>query len=126
MIDAVAMRELNGSLAYHGGLAAEGAVERYYARAGHQIAARRWRGSGGEIDLIARDSGGLVFVEVKKSRSFAQAAERVTARQIARIYASASEFLADEPGGQDSALRFDVALVDQAGRIEIIQNAFGH
>lgn len=119
-------RVLTGARSYYSGLAAESAVEHHYARAGHVIAARRWRGSGGEIDLIARDAGGLVFVEVKKSRSFARAAERVTARQMARIYASASEFLADEPGGQDSAMRFDVALVDQAGRIEIIENAFGH
>lgn len=123
---ALAERVLTGTRAYYSGLAAETAVEHHYTQAGHAIAARRWRGSGGEIDLIARDAGGLVFVEVKKSRSFARAAERVTARQMARIYASASEFLADEPDGQDSAMRFDVALVDQAGRIEIIQNAFGH
>jgi putative endonuclease len=125
-MDGAVARASRGAMAYHGGLAAEGAVERHYARAGHAITARRWRGSGGEIDLIARDAAGLVFVEVKKSRTFARAAERVTARQMARIYASASEFLAGEPDGQDSALRFDVALVDQAGRIEIIENAFGH
>jgi putative endonuclease len=118
--------EMGGSMGYHSGLAAECAVERHYLHAGHVIAARRWRGGGGEIDLIARDAEGLVFIEVKKSRSFARAAERLSQRQMARIYASASEFLADEPDGQNSAARFDVALVDQTGRIEIIENAFGH
>lgn len=117
---------MGNAMGYYSGLAAEGVVERHYQRTGHVIAARRWRGSGGEIDLIARDDDGLVFIEVKKSRSFARAAERLTGRQMARIHASASEFLAGEPEGQNSAARFDVALVDQAGRLEIIENAFGH
>ncbi len=43
---------------------------------------------------------------------------------MARIYASASVFLAGEPAGQDTPSRFDVALVDGQGRIEIIENAF--
>ena len=43
---------------------------------------------------------------------------------MARICASASVFLGQEPAGQDTAARFDVALVDEAGRIEIIENAF--
>lgn len=117
---------MSGAMGYHGGLAAEGAVERHYLQSGHAIAARRWRGSGGEIDLVARGDHGLVFIEVKKSRTFARAAERLTDRQMARIHASASEFLAGEPGGQDSFARFDVALVDRVGQVEIIENAFGH
>lgn len=117
---------MTGATGYYGGLAAEVAVERHYQRSGHVIAARRWRGSGGEIDLIARSDEGLVFIEVKKSRTFARAAERLTGRQMARIYASASEFLSGESDGQDSFARFDVALVNQVGQIEIIANAFGH
>lgn len=117
---------MSGAMAYHSGFAAEGAVELLYRRSGHSIAARRWRGSTGEIDLIARGADGLVFIEVKKSGSFARAAASLSHRQMARIQASASEYLADEPSGQDSAARFDVALVDQVGRIEILENAFGH
>ena len=41
-----------------------------------------------------------------------------------RIWSAASEFLAGEPAGQDTPARFDVALVDGQGRIEIIENAF--
>lgn len=115
---------MSGSVAYHSGLVAEGAVAARYLAAGRSIAAQRWRGSGGEIDLIARDGAGLIFIEVKKSRSFAQAAARVSRRQMERIYASASEFLAGEPRGQDTDVRFDVALVDQTGQIEILENAF--
>jgi putative endonuclease len=115
---------MNGSVAYHSGLVAEGAVAARYVAAGRTIAAQRWRGRSGEIDLIARDGTGLIFIEVKKSRSFEQAATRVSRRQMERIYASASEFLAGEPAGQDTDVRFDVALVDGSGRIEILENAF--
>jgi len=117
---------MTGLVSYHAGLAAEGSVERHYASAGHEIARRRWRGSGGEIDLITRDGDGLIFIEVKKSKSFARAAERVSRRQMRRIYASASEFLAGEPNGQDTEVRFDVALVNAVGQIQVIENAFGN
>jgi len=116
---------MSGAVSYHAGLAAEGVVETHYARAGHAIAGRRWRGSGGEIDLIARNGDGLIFIEVKKSRDFARAAERVSRRQMQRIYATASEYLAGEPGGQDTDVRFDVALMDASGEIQVIENAFG-
>ena len=49
------MRKARGVTSYHAGVAAEEAVARQYERAGLHIAARRWRGKGGEIDLIARD-----------------------------------------------------------------------
>lgn len=116
---------MNGSVAYHAGFVAEGAVAARYVADGRTIVARRWRGTGGEIDLIARDGAGVIFIEVKKSRSFARAAERVSLRQMERIYASASEFLSGEPGGQNTDVRFDVALVDDVGRIKIVENAFG-
>ena len=80
----------------------------------------------GEIDLILRDGAALIFVEVKQSRSFARAAESLSARQMQRIYRSAEEFLAGEPAGSLTEVRFDVALVDGQGATEIIENAFGH
>lgn len=115
---------MTGAVSHHAGLAAEAAVAQMYERCGRPIAARRWRTGAGEIDLIARDGAEVIFIEVKKSRSHAEAALHLTRRQMARIHASASEFLAQEPAGQDTASRFDVALVDAAGRIEIIENAF--
>ena len=35
-----------------------------------------------------------------------------------------SEFIGGEPAGQLTPVRFDLALVDGAGRIEILENAF--
>lgn len=122
--DASSARARKGRRAYHAGCAAEDQVARLYDRAGRPICARRWRGMGGEIDLIARDGSEVIFIEVKQSRTHAEAAEHLTQRQIARICASASEFLAGEPLGQNTDVRFDVALVDAAGQIEILENAF--
>ncbi|SIS68199.1 YraN family protein [Phaeovulum vinaykumarii] len=108
------------------GMAAEAQVAALYERAGNRVAARRWRGPSGEIDLILRDGAtGLIFVEVKKSRSHAEAAQRVSARQRARIGRAACEFVAREDGGRfDRTMRFDVALVDALGCIEIRKDAF--
>jgi putative endonuclease len=109
---------------YHSGVAAEDIVARDYNRRGAVIANRRWRGQGGEVDLIVREGACVVFVEVKKSRSFARAAERLTRQQMDRIYASASEFIGGEPAGQLTEVRFDLALVDGTGALRIIENAF--
>lgn len=115
---------MTGSVSYHAGLAAEESVARDYAARGVKIARQRWRGKGGEIDLIGREGESLIFVEVKKSKSFARAAERVTRRQMERIFSAAEEFCAGEPKGALTEMRFDVALVNAMGQIRILENAF--
>ena len=114
-----------GQRAYLAGVAAEDLVARHYEQRGYILAEQRWRGAGGEIDLIFRQGDALVFVEVKHSKTQAHAALRITQKQIERIYASAGQYLDNEPAGQLTKCRFDAALVDGAGRIEIIENAFG-
>ncbi len=121
----MAQRSVRGSVSYHAGQSAELCVAAEYARRGYSIAGRRWRGAGGEIDLIARNADGLVFIEVKKSRSFDRAAARISRRQMDRICASAAQFLEQEPAGQLTNTRFDAALVDDTGTVQIIENAFG-
>ena len=116
---------MTGSVSYHAGLTAEEIVERHYSRGGMPVVDRRWRGQGGEIDLVARDGAGLIFIEVKKSSSRSRAAERVTRRQMDRICAAAMEYLGATPDGQATDVRFDVALVDAHGAVEIVENAFG-
>jgi len=114
------------ALNHHAGMAAESAVAARYLRAGFSVVARRWRGMAGEIDLICRRGTGLVFVEVKKSRSFALALERITPRQVARIFAAAAEFADGEPSGQNTEMRFDVAMVNSVGEIGVLENALGY
>lgn len=107
-----------------GRLAEDRVAERYGAR-GYEILARRWRGRAGEIDLICRIKDCVVFVEVKSSRSHAQAGERLSRRQMDRICLAACEFCGARSAGLLSEMRFDAALVDRFGRIDVVENAFG-
>ena len=115
---------MSGAVSYHAGRAAEEIVAHLYEAQGRQVAARRWRSEAGEIDLIARDGAEVIFVEVKQSRSHAEAAQKLSARQMGRIATAAALFLAEEPAGQLTPARFDVALVDGQGRVELLENAF--
>lgn len=115
-----------GRCAYLSGLSAERSVAREYDHRGADLLATRWRGQAGEIDLIFLHRGVYVFCEVKKARSFDAAAERLRPAQALRIHTAASEYLGQTPDGQLSDVRFDLALVDDAGRIEIREGAFSH
>ncbi len=116
---------MSGRVSYLAGMAAEDAVARNYARRGLPVVDRRWRGRGGEIDLVVQDRDGFVFVEVKKSATHARAAEHLTPAQTRRIYQTGSEYISRAPLGQDTPVRFDVALMDASGQIKIIENAIG-
>ncbi|MBZ4022737.1 hypothetical protein CKO11_09730 [Rhodobacter sp. TJ_12] len=117
-------RRLRGKMAHHAGAAAEDQVALRYERAGFAVLARRWRGQyGGEIDLIAHHGKVLVFVEVKHSATHGRAAEHLLPRQLQRIALSAEEFAAQRPDLAVTEMRFDLALVDRGGVIEIVENA---
>lgn len=115
---------MTGQTGYHAGRVAEDIVARDYTDRAHVFAAKRWRGAGGEIDLIMRNGPQVIFVEVKKSASFARAATRLGRRQMDRLVAAGSEFLAGEPMGQLTDVRFDLALVNGTGQVHVIENAF--
>ncbi len=108
---------------YHAGLEAERAVARAYLRKGYRFGAHRFRGSAGEIDLIMQENDRTIFIEVKKSKTHAQAAEALSDAQIGRIQCAALEYIGQTEGRLDGDMRFDVALVDAAGRVEILENA---
>ncbi|MBM2575359.1 YraN family protein [Jannaschia sp. Os4] len=116
-------RRARGSRSWHAGRSAEAQVARHLERRGWAPLAARWRGAGGEIDLVLRDGGTTVFVEVKAGPDHASAAARVSPRQVARLMDAAGEFMGTLPDGLLSDVRFDVALVDGQGRIEVIENA---
>ncbi|WP_147107100.1 YraN family protein [Tateyamaria sp. syn59] len=117
-------RIARGRMAYHAGLAAEEIVARAYRAAGYTLVAERWRGRRGEIDLVFSTALGIVMVEVKASKTLAGAADHLTPAQIARLYRTADEYLGTLPNGSLTDVRFDVALVDQSGRLNILENAF--
>jgi putative endonuclease len=111
------------------GDAGEDAVAAWYEASGYEIVARNWRVREGELDVIARGRGVIVFCEVKTRRSDAYGvpAEAVTARKQARIRGLASQWLARSKARAD-VVRFDVASVRPDGRgtwiVEVIDGAF--
>lgn len=118
---AVALRGQRNHLA---GASAEASAERVYRAAGYRVLDRRWRGRGGEIDLVLQDAAGsFVFVEVKAAATFDTAIRRITLRQVQRIHAAAAEYLGQYADGALSDTRFDAALVDGTGQVQIMEGA---
>ncbi len=118
-------RAKRSAVSYRAGLAAEGIAERYYHALGFETRNQRWRGAGGEIDLIMQRGPLTVFIEVKKAKCFATAAARISPLQMSRIAQSAEAYSGCLPNGSLSEMRIDVALVDATGQIEVVENAFG-
>ena len=112
-----------GTTNHLAGLAAEHSVISEYAGRAHRVLAHRWRGDAGEIDLIFADGDGLIFTEVKKSRSHDAALRNLGKWQQKRIYEAATEYLADTGRSLATQMRFDVALVDGQGHIQVMENA---
>lgn len=84
----------------------------------HRILARRWRGSVGEIDLVARRGRRIIFVEVKfRHRSDAGsgagsgAGGIPTAQQRQRIARAAQQFCRQRRISPAFELRFDLIQI---------------
>jgi putative endonuclease len=97
-------------------------------RRGYAIVARRYRCRGGELDIIARRAGTLVFVEVKarEGREFGAAAEAVTPVKQRRMAHLARDYVMRHHLAECSC-RFDVVSIHfDMGRpvIEVFENAF--
>lgn len=92
--------------------------------AGWVIKARRHRTAAGEIDLIAERAGLLAFVEVKARPTLAGAAWSLGLKQRARLLAAAEIVIAEHPDWGPAGIRFDVLLVDAAGSVRRIEDAF--
>jgi len=83
---------------------------------GYAILATRHRTRFGEIDIVARHAGVLVFVEVKARRSSRRgsAIEAISPAKRRRVAAMALDYLA-WTGNLDAPCRFDVVAIDRAG-----------
>lgn len=82
------------------GLIGEEIAAAHLRTLGYEIVARNVRTRYGELDIVARDGGCLVFVEVKTRRSAALGApeEAVDARKLAQVATLAESYLATLSG----------------------------
>lgn len=67
---------------------------------------KRSKGAG-EIDLIMRKGNTIVFVEVKKRKTFDEAADALSVKQRMRIVKGSQAFLRDYPEYKDCYIRYD-------------------
>jgi putative endonuclease len=112
----------------------EDVAARHLTDAGLTILDRNWRCRAGELDIIALDSGVLVFCEVKtrSSTQFGDPAEAVIGAKAARIRRLAMAWLAAqrESGHGEfwPEMRFDVVSVlrqrQGAAAVEHLRGAF--
>ena len=97
-------------------------------RRGYAILARRYRTRHGEIDIVARDAGVLVFVEVKarSHQRFGGPLAAVTRLKQRKLTRMALDYLARSRTA-GVPCRFDVVAVDvgqRQPRVEVVTNAF--
>lgn len=81
---------------------------------GYTILARQWRTPGGELDVVARDKEGYVFIEVKTRFGVNRGdpAEAVDRRKLGFLHRAAEQWLARHAGTLDTAWRVDVVAVE--------------
>jgi putative endonuclease len=122
------------------GASGEDAAARWYVAAGHEILARNWRCTVGEIDLVTRAPDGTIVVCEVKTRSsdaFGSPFEAVTVAKQRRLRRLAARWLAQPgpdtgPGSPRTGgmvdVRFDVAAVRVGRRgaleVEVLESAF--
>jgi putative endonuclease len=97
--------------AERGGRQAETVAAALLVLKGYEILARRFETPGGEIDLVARKGGTIVFVEVKARRAIDAALFAVTRKTRLRIEAAARSFQTRHPRYAELGVRFDIVAL---------------
>ena len=98
---------------------------RYLEKKGYRIVATNYWCRYAEIDIVARDGGELVFIEVKyrKNAQYGGGARAVSAKKIRNISRCARYYIYKEHIPPDVPMRFDVIAID-GGTITHFVNAF--
>jgi putative endonuclease len=98
----------------------------YLTRRGYRLLGRKWRGAGGEIDLVMQDGTTLVFIEVRTRRGapFGAAIESVGAAKQARLAALGHAYAAWAAVPEDQPWRIDVVAIqlDPTGRVVQVEH----
>lgn len=119
-------RGVRGLRAQASGVAAEAACCDALRRDGWAILGQRVRTPAGEVDIVAERAGLLAIVEVKHRPVLAEAAAAVSTRQRARLLLAGDILLGEHPDWGREGVRFDVMVVDAAGVVRRIADAFRH
>jgi putative endonuclease len=117
-------RRIRGRKAYASGIDAEATARAALEAEGWTVHGARLRTAAGEVDLVAERAGLLAFIEVKSRPRLAEAAAALSPAQRRRLLAAAEILLAANPAWGAGGVRFDVLVVDAAGAVRRIADAF--
>jgi putative endonuclease len=95
----------------------------WLAQQGWRIVAERVKTKAGEIDLIAKRTGLVAFVEVKWRARAAALADAIDERRLTRV-AKAAEIVAHEYATEGEDIRIDVILLAPDRKPTHIENAW--
>lgn len=108
----------------------EDIAARYLVDAGYVLIERNWRGTRGELDIVARDGDEIVVVEVKTRTGlgFGHPAEAITADKLARLKRLTGQWLG-EHSSRAASVRIDVLAVilapSGAGTEHVVEHITG-
>ncbi len=108
------------------GAAAEDAALAFLQARGCTLLTRNWHCPFGEIDLIVKNDGTLLFVEVKyrQHSSFGGAAYSITPAKLAKLQRSAEHYL-QQQGLNHAPCRLDAVLIEGSNTPVWLQNITG-
>ncbi len=107
----------------------EDVAVRYLKKKGYKVIERNYRCLWGEVDLVARDKGTLVFIEIKArtSSGFGLPQEAVDIFKQRKLIQVAKAYMAEHHLTEAISTRFDVVavqLIPSGPEIELIKDAF--
>lgn len=103
-------------------------AELYLIENGYEIKETNYYTPYGEIDIIAENSGIIVFVEIKyrSNKKFGDALEAVDIKKQIRISKSAMYYTIKKGYGSNKSYRFDVIAIYKDNTIRHVENAFDY
>jgi putative endonuclease len=120
------MSSIKGARRQTGALG-ESAAVRHLSNLGYRILERNFRCSWGEIDIVAEDAGGVVFVEVRTrtnsaaSLSYGSPEESITEAKAERMVRCAHAYIAERSIG--GAWRIDlIAIQLSLGKVQRLEH----
>lgn len=106
----------------------ESKAVRFLKKNGYKILERNYRSPFGEIDVIAREGGYIIFIEIKSRASplFGPPYLKVTKKKREHIIKGALSYL-KRYDSVDTECRIDIVSIslDKERPMELIKNAFG-
>ena len=101
----------------------EEVASRFLQDKGYQILETKYRCTWGEVDIVARDGGELVFVEVRTRRDtkYGTPEESLTAAKAQRLVATAEDYL-QRHGDANQGWRIDLVAIrlGKGGKVQEI------